>query len=147
MGGVVDTNVLLYAANRDAVEHAAARRFLTGTLTSSEHWYLTEGIIYEFLRVATHPRVFPAPLPATEAMTFLDALMRSPSYSVLVVGDAHWDVLREELKGLRHPAGNLFFDIRTLALMREHGIGQIYTADSDFMQFEAIQVVNPMRSA
>ena len=146
MGGVVDTNLLLYAANTDAPEHAAAHRFLASTLRSSERWYLSEGILYEFLRVATHPRVFPAALRAADAVSFLEPLLASPAYSVLVMGDAHWESLRETLKPLRQPAGNIFFDIRTVALMREHGVSRLYTADHDFLQFDGIRVVNPLRS-
>jgi len=145
MGGVVDTNLLLYAANSDSPEHAAAHRFLSGTLRSPERWYLTEGILYEFLRVSTHPRVFPRALDAADAASFLEPLLASPSYSVLAMGDSHWPVLGETLKGLRHPAGNLFFDIRTAVLMREHGVRQIYTADHDFVRFDGLRVVNPLR--
>jgi len=29
--------------------------------------------------------------------------------------------------------------------MREHGVGRIYTTDTDFLQFEGIEVVNPLR--
>lgn len=147
MGGVVDTNLLLYAANTDAPDHVAARRFLLDTLRSAERWYLSEGIVYEFLRVATHPKVFPAALPAADAVAFLEPLIDSPVYSLLVMGDGHWKSLRDAIEGLRHASGNLFFDIRTVALMREHGIGQIYTADDDFRQFRGIRVVNPLREA
>ena len=49
------------------------------------------------------------------------------------------------MKGLHAPVGNLFFDIRTAVLMREHGIRVIYTADTDFLQFEEIEVINPLK--
>jgi predicted nucleic acid-binding protein len=47
---------------------------------------------------------------------------------------------------LTQPTGNLFFDLRTAALMREHGIRDIYTTDTDFLQFAGIRVINPLRS-
>ncbi|MEB2284301.1 MAG: hypothetical protein OZ922_06475 [Myxococcales bacterium] len=45
---------------------------------------------------------------------------------------------------LTHPSGNLFFDVRTAVLMREHGVRRIYTVDSVFAQFPEIEVVNPL---
>lgn len=53
-------------------------------------------------------------------------------------------MLEKVLSNLHYPAGNLFFDIRTVVLMHEHGIRQIYTTNTDFLQFPGIKVVNPL---
>lgn len=145
MPGVVDANLLLYAVNSDDPSHAAAARFLHEALASSEQWYVTEGILYEFLRVATHPKVFVRPLAWPDALGFLRPLVGAPNVAVLCAGDRHWELLDGVLGSLTHPSGNLFFDIRTVVLMREHGVRAIYTADTDFLQFEGITVVNPVR--
>jgi toxin-antitoxin system PIN domain toxin len=144
MSGVIDTNLLLYAANRDCPEHAAARAFLSAVREAAGVWYVTEGIGYEFLRVATHPRVFAAPLAAHEALRFWDTLLAWPNVALLGAGPRHWRVLRNVLTSQHAPAGNLFFELRTVALMREHGIRTIHTADADFHRFKEIQVVNPL---
>ena len=144
MAGVIDTNLLLYAANAEAAEHAAAHRFLTAAGRSADRWYLTEGILYEFLRVATHPRVFPRPLSKPQVIEFLHPLWSGSVFTVLTAGDRHWELLQAELGSLAHPSGNLFFDIRTVVLMREHGVRSIYTADVDFLQFKDIEVINPL---
>jgi toxin-antitoxin system PIN domain toxin len=125
----------------------AAASFLTEAGSSADQWYLTDGIAYEFLRVATHPRVFPQPLGWEEALSFLDVFLNSPRFSILCAGERHWDVARRVLTGLTYPAGNLFFDVRTAALMREHGIRRIYTTDTDFLQFEELESINPLRKA
>lgn len=41
--------------------------------------------------------------------------------------------------------GNLMHDAHTAILMREHGIRQIYTRDSDFHRFPFIDVVDPLQ--
>jgi toxin-antitoxin system PIN domain toxin len=146
VAGVVDTNVLLYAANQDAPEHAAARAFLLGIGRSADAWYLTEGIVYEFLRVATHPKVFPSPLAWSEALAFLRPLVGADNVHVLQASDEHWTLLADVLGSLVHPAGNLFFDVRTVVLMREHGVRRIYTTDADFLQFAEIEVENPLHA-
>ena len=144
MAGVVDTNILLYAANSDAPEQPRAREFLLQAGRSSRQWYCTDGILYEFLRVSTHPRVFDRPLEWRQALEFLLPFISSPRFSLLSPGDRHWSWLEDVLQSLSKPSGNLFFDIRTVALMREHGVSKIYTADTDFFQFSGISVVNPM---
>lgn len=144
MAGVIDTNLLLYAVNEDADEHAAAVAFLEATTTSRAAWFFTEGIVYEFLRVATHARVFPEPLTWKQALEFLQPLLESDQFQILVAGKQHWTLLADVLKETVHPSGNLFFDVRTVVLMREHGVRRIYTTDTDFLQFREIEVVNPL---
>jgi toxin-antitoxin system PIN domain toxin len=145
MAGVIDTNILLYAANKDAEEHRSAVTFLEAVGSGADQWYLTEGILYEFLRVTTHPKVFDRPLSWRQAVQFLDALVQNPNIQILRADEKHWEVLQEILPEINHPAGNLFFDIRTLALMREHGVREIYSADTDFLQFSGIRVINPLK--
>ncbi len=75
---VVDTNVLIYAANSDAPEHARCRALLEGWRAQVTPWCLTWGIVYDFLRVATHPRVFRQPFAIDAAWRFVSALLASP---------------------------------------------------------------------
>lgn len=144
MSGVIDTNILLYAVNRDAPEHDVATRFLQSAGTSADSWYLTEGIFYEFFRVATHHRVFSRPLSPTQCFSFLRPFLEAPNFFILAAGDDHWAALREVVGELANPSGNLFFDIRTVALMREYGVTTIFSADTDFLQFKGIHVQNPI---
>jgi toxin-antitoxin system PIN domain toxin len=146
MGRIIDANILLYAVNRGAREHPQALNFVLESAKSSDQWYLTEGVIYEFLRVSTHPRVFPLPLTSSQALLFMKPFVQSSAFRVLGVTDDHWDLLEREIEGVSYPAGNLFFDIRTVVLMREHGIRTIYTADKDFLQFADITVIDPVHT-
>jgi uncharacterized protein len=144
MAGIIDKNLLLYAANRDAEEHRAALHFLYET-ASSGPWFLTEGILYEFFRVSTHARVFDRPLTWKEALRFIRPFLLSHRFDILMAGQDHWTMLENILGELIRPSGNLFFDIRTVALMREHGVREIYTTDTDFLQFKGIKAINPLK--
>ena len=53
---VVDTNILVYASNQDAPPHAFCRTWLDDQRKSADAWFLTWGILHEFIRVITHPR-------------------------------------------------------------------------------------------
>jgi toxin-antitoxin system PIN domain toxin len=142
---VVDTNVLVYAADRSSAEHARCRSLLEGWRARVEPWYLTWSIVYEFLRVSTHPRVFRRPWAPAEAWRFAEALLASPALDLLVEGERHPAILAELMAEVPQLAGNLLHDAHTAALMREHGVRAIYTRDTDYHRFPGIEVRDPLR--
>lgn len=143
---VVDTNVLVYAADEDAPEHAICRRALEGWRRQRSAWYTTWGIVYEFLRVTTHPRVLRSPWSANKAWEFVDAVLASPALGILVETDRHAAVADEVVQQTPHLTGNLIHDAHTAILMREHGIQRIYTRDTDFHRFSFLEVIDPIQS-
>jgi len=132
---VVDTNVLIYGAVTDSPDHARYRELLEQWRSQTTPWYVTWGIVYEFLRVVTHPRVLTRPFSSSQAWQFLDALFASPSLRVLTETDRHRYVAAEVFAEVPDISGNLVFDAHTAILMRENGIKTIYTKDSDFNRF------------
>jgi toxin-antitoxin system PIN domain toxin len=142
---VVDTNVLLYAADRDSEFHAPCRRLLEDVRAQPAPVFLTWSICYEFLRVSTHPRVFRTPWTAVHAWRFLDALLTAPGISVLQPTERHAAVLAQTLAEQEDLRGNLMHDLHTAVLMREHGISRICTRDTDFHRFTFLTVVDPLR--
>lgn len=141
---VVDTNILLYAADRDAPPHDTCRGLLLEWRQHPSPWYVTWGIIYEFLRVATHPRVFRTPCTLETAWRFIQALLAAPSIGMLVETDRHQQVASEVFAQLPGIGGNLVFDAHTAILMKEHGIRTVYTHDSDFNRFPFLDVIDPI---
>lgn len=141
---VVDTNLLLYAVNLDSPDHARARGLLEEWRSGDRSWFLTWGIVYEFLRVSTHSRVFPRPLDLPAAHAWLNVLLAGPRSSLLVETEHHDEVLGDLIAAHPRLRGNPVHDLHTAALMREHGVAEIRTADSDFHQFGFLTVVNPL---
>ena len=142
---VVDTNILLYAVDRDSPDHAPCRKRLDTWRHQTSPWHLTWGIVYEFLRVATHPNVFRKPFSLEEAWSFVEATLASPSISMLLATERHNQVAAEVFSELPDVHGNLVFDAHTAILMREHGIKTIYTRDTDFNRFPFVDVVDPLQ--
>lgn len=70
--------------------------------------------------------------------------MELEEVSVLSPTGRHWETLEKTVSELSAPAGNLFHDIRTAVILREHGIREIATADTDFLQFRFLKVTNPL---
>lgn len=141
---VVDTNVLVYAADERAPEHERCRSLLLRWREQNSAWYLTWGICYEFLRVVTHPRVFRRPLSARDAHAFLVAVLDAPGVGVLSPTPRHAAVLSSVLDAVPLLAGNLLHDTATAVLMREHGIRRICTRDTDFHRFPFLEPIDPL---
>ena len=141
---VVDTNVLVYAANEGAPEHEQCRALLESWRVQSGAWYLTWGICYEFLRVVTHARVFRQPWSAADGLRFLAALQESPGLSMLSPTHRHGGVLAEVIGDVPLLAGNVMHDTETAVLMREHGIRRICTRDTDFHRFPFLEPIDPL---
>jgi len=143
---VVDTNILVYAADADSPFHAACREWLERQRVRPDAWYVTWSILYEFLRVTTHPRVMRRPWLAPTAWDFVVALLASPGLAVLVPTSRHAEVAGQLIAELPHIAGNMLHDAHTAVLMREHGIRQVCTRDNDFHEFPFLEVIDPLRS-
>lgn len=140
----VDTNVLVYAANQDLPEHARCRELLELWRRGDEPWCTTWSVLYELLRVVTHPRVFPQPWSVGAAWSFVGAILDSPGHRVLVPTRRHPLIAAQTLEELPELRGNLLHDAHTAILMREHGVGRIYTRDADFQLFSFLEVLDPL---
>jgi hypothetical protein len=141
---VVDTNLLIYAVNQRSPHQGAARSALERWRHGLEAWSLTWSIVYEFLRVTTHARTLDRPLTLPEAWSFIETLHASPSFSILLETDRHAEVVRELTLEYPRISGNRMHDLHIAALMREHGVVEIRTADVGFHQFKFLRVVNPL---
>jgi toxin-antitoxin system PIN domain toxin len=141
---VVDTNVLVYAANSASPFHGRCAGLLARWRPQREVWFVTWSICYEFLRVVTHPRVFEQPWNQEAAWSFVDALLASPGLTVLRETDRHSDVARAVVAETPALDGNLFHDAHTAILMREHGIRRIVTRDTDFHRFGFVEPIDPL---
>jgi toxin-antitoxin system PIN domain toxin len=141
---VVDTNVLVYAADEDSPHHKRCMERLGLWRQQEAAWYITWSIAYEFLRITTHPRVMHHPWNARQAWRFIMALLDAPGLVVLVQIERHAAVAARVFAEIPHLAGNLAHDAHTAILMREHGIRQIYTRDTDFHRFPFIEPMDPL---
>jgi hypothetical protein len=142
---VVDTNILVYAADEHSPDHVACMRLVEKWRADAAPWFLTWGIVFEFLRVVTHPRVLRKPWKTERAWSFVRALFAGGSLVVLTAGSQYVEIAGQVVSEIPDIRGNLWHDAETAILMREHGIRRIYTCDTDFHRFPFLEVVNPTR--
>ena len=137
----VDANVLLYAVNRDDPNHRPARRWLEHRLAGSQPVGFAWVVLLAFVRIATHPQVFPAPLSAGAATGVVEGWLSQPSAVVLTPTARHLGIL-SGLLAQSGSGGNLVSDAHLAALALEHGAG-IASFDRDFLRFPGIELTVP----
>lgn len=145
MSMVVDTNVLVYAANEESPAHEACRARLAALREDPAAWFLTWPIVYEFLRVVTHRRVLERPWTVSGSWEFIRSLLVAPGLDMLAPTHRHAEVATATFAELPEVRGSLLHDAHTAILMREHGVRRILTHDADFRRFPFVEVEDPLR--
>jgi toxin-antitoxin system PIN domain toxin len=130
---VVDANVLLYAVNAQSRQHENARGWLTAALNGDESIAFAWVSILAFVRVATHSRIFTAPLSPARAFEYVDDWLAQPPAMTIEPTIRHPGVLRGLLE-IAGTGGNLTNDAHLAAIAIEHG-AEVVTFDRDFRRF------------
>jgi len=141
---LLDANILLYAVNKDCDRHRQYRDFVEKTVSGVDPWCLTWSIVYEFLRVSTHKSVFPISLQPDKAVDIAKLLLSSPALEILLETEKHEYFLEKTYQSAGPIRGNIFHDCHIAALMLEHDVKYIATADRHFRLFPFIKIVEPV---
>lgn len=134
---LVDANVLLHAVNESAREHDAGRGWLLEALGRTEAVGFAWMVLLAFLRLATHPAVFPRPLTAEQAATTIEGWLDAPPAIAVEPTRRHLPLLRALLVQTG-TAGNLVGDAHLAALALEHD-ATVVSFDRDFGRFEGVR--------
>jgi hypothetical protein len=137
-----DANVLLYASDSASPVHQPARSFLQSAAAGGDLFCLGWPTVMSYLRIATHPGIFSAPLTPAEALRNVDALVALPRVRLLAEEHGFLDVYRE-VTGDFPVRGNLVPDAHLAALLRQHGVRTLFTRDADFRKFPFLDVRDP----
>jgi toxin-antitoxin system PIN domain toxin len=139
----VDTNVLVYTHRREVREHRAAIKLVAGLAEGGDRWAIPWPCLYEFISVATNPRIWKDTASSPEeASKQLDAWLGSPSLVLLSETDDFWTILRGFAVRPR-VRGPIIHDARIAALCIAHGVNVLLTRDRDFSLFSELAVRDP----
>jgi hypothetical protein len=139
----LDTNVLLYALNQDDPRHAAAGGLLERLANGHETVYLAWPVLMAFVRIATHPAIFPRPLRPREAEDRVEALLRRPNISAIAEREGFWEAYRKVAADAGPVGGKLVPDAHLATVLRQHGIRTLYTFDRDYRRFTFLDAREP----
>jgi toxin-antitoxin system PIN domain toxin len=139
---LVDANLLLYAANRAAPEHAVARPWLDAQLSGTARVGLPWPSLLAFLRLATNPLVVRNPTTMTAAWRQVSEWLSADPVWIPAPTDRHGDHVgrfcRESWMTSR-----LVPDAHLAALAVEHGL-TLCSTDGDFGRFPGLTWQNPL---
>jgi len=140
---IPDINLLVYAHNDQAPEHAKARAWweatLNGRVPVGIPWISMSG----FIRLMTHPRVLALPLDIHQAIGHVRSWLAQPPVRILHPGANFEDLFLGYLAQLG-TGGNLTTDAQLAALTVEHQ-AQLHSCDADFSRFPGLRWVNPLK--
>ena len=138
---LVDANVLLYAYQPRAIHHDRCRLWMEEAFSGDEPVCIAWVTVLAFLRIATHPRVFEAPLTTSEAVEIVSSWLGRDAVSVLEAGERCWEILRALVVDAQ-ASGPLVMDAFLAALAIENG-ATLVTTDRDFARFPKLRRVDP----
>jgi toxin-antitoxin system PIN domain toxin len=139
----VDSNLLVYAHREDSQWHEAADSCILELAETNAPWAIPWPCIHEFLAIVTHPRIYAPPTPLGKAIDQVEAWLESPSVVLLSESEDYWPQLRAILETGK-VSGPQVHDARVMALCRQHGVSELWTADRDFGRFPGLSVRNPL---
>jgi toxin-antitoxin system PIN domain toxin len=142
MSSTVDANILVYASNESAKEHARAKNLVDGLVAGPALTTLFWPVLLSYLRIVTHPRIFERPLPPDIAASAIDRLLSAPTVQIVGEGPTLWAAYRSIDIG-QAIKGNDVPDAAIVALMIANGVSTIYTRDRGFRRFDGIRVIDP----
>jgi uncharacterized protein len=138
---IPDVNLLLYATDRQSPFHHEARKWWQATLQGNAQVGFCAPVVFAFVRLATHPKIFIHPLAIDQAFAYVENWMGFPTAQWLVPDDSH----PARVKSLLLKAGiggNLVTDAQIAAYGQQYN-GTICSADLDFSRFR-VKWLNPL---
>jgi hypothetical protein len=140
-----DVNLLIYAYNREAPRHTAARQWWEAALNADEPVAIPWVTMLGFIRLMTHRAVLVSPLPPKIAIGHVRSWLERPNVRVMEPGPRHLELLEQAVHSLG-TAGPLTTDAHLAVLAIEHQC-QLYSNDADFVRFPGLRWVNPIAEA
>lgn len=139
---VPDANLLLHAYDAESPFHRAASRWWAALLSGVEPVGLCPVVVFAFLRLSTHGKVFDRPLTVGEASQRIASWLARPNVRLLVAGSGHVEAVCRLLTKAG-TAGNLVTDAQIAALAIEYG-ATVHSADTDFARLTGVSWENPL---
>lgn len=137
-----DANLLLYAYDQSGPFHPKAAAWCENIMGRSSPVILLPVVVFGFVRISTHPRIFMNPLSVAEASAHVRSWLGRKQVRLhdMLPDDVEAALTLLESAGT---AGNLTTDaqIAGVALRLD---AEVHTADLDFGRFAGVRFSNPL---
>ncbi len=140
----IDTNIFLYAHYSDYAEHKVVSSFLQDQIKQCRSFYLGWQVVYEYLRIVTHPLLLKKPISAKQGAEDMQVYIDDPRCVMLQETRDHLRTYFEIIRTIPHAQSSFVHDIHYATLLKEHAVDEILTCDTDFKKFDFLKVINPL---
>ena len=139
---LVDSNVLLYADNEEAIQHQVASAWLESVLNGNEALLVPWVSAVAYLRISTHRGIYSNPNTVEESCDFLRAVL-APAHVMTGEPDSrHLDRVATLLSATG-VGGNLVNDAHLGALALQYD-ATVISFDNDFGRFPGVRWERPI---
>lgn len=137
-----DANLLLYACDESSPFHAKASVWCERIMGGGTPVILLPPVVFGFVRISTHPRIFTDPLSVAEAAAHVRSwlALRHVRLHDMLPDDVEKALVLLEAAGT---AGNLTTDAQIAAVALRLD-AEVHTADLDFGRFPGVRFSNPL---
>jgi hypothetical protein len=138
----LDANILIYASDESSPFHRKAVELVGSFSVGADLLCLAWPTLMAYQRIVTHPRIFHRPLSPGKAWENVRNLLALPR--IRAIGELP-EFAEDYSKVTKAFAvrGNLVPDAHLATILRQHGVGVLYSADTDFRKFDFLKIVNP----
>jgi predicted nucleic acid-binding protein len=141
---LLDTNILVYAADETSEFHASAKQLRDRGALGDIPVAVSPQILFEFFAVFTNPRRVTQPRSPQEAREEMEKYLNATAIRKIYPGENITDRVLSLLQ--QHPqiTRQDIFDCLLVAIMQTNGLRHIYTYNRQhFIPFSDIEVLTP----
>lgn len=141
---LVDANLLVYAHNEAAPEHAIARPWFERALNETSRVGVPWTVSLAFVRIVSNPAIVRDAIRPAAAWEYVREWLQRENVWVPQPGPDHVGILGSLLKDGRITS-RMVPDAHLAALAIEHGL-TVCSTDGDFAKFPGVRWDNPLRA-
>ena len=137
-----DANLLLYAYDQSSPFHPKAAAWCERIMSHSSPTILLPVVVFGFVRISTHSRIFTNPLSVSEASAHVRSWLDRKQVRLhdMLLEDVDAALALLEAAGT---AGNLTIDAQIAAVALRLD-AEVHTADLNFGRFAGVRFSNPL---
>lgn len=140
----LDTQILVYALNRDCAEHPKAFAVLEAMRASPGEWVIADQVLLELYRCLRHPKILARPLSAGEAGDRVRFLSGRAGCRRCGWEHAFWAKISPHLERDDFPHRRTF-DLALGITLRANGVTCFYTRNTrDFADVGFARLIDPI---
>ena len=140
----LDTNILVYAADEDSLEHERSYALVERALDQPQKWMLSDQVLFEFYKALRNAKIFKNPLSAKDASSRILFLREESGFQHCCYRLDNWSGVYSDLSKRDFPQKRTHDCILAHTLI-QNGVTTFYTRNTkDFASHDFNKLINPI---